>query len=163
MRETKLEVNDIPGGTAIVLRPATLSSLAWLRREVESRTAQVAAPKPFGAGLMKYCPSAVPNALTTVTSTAAGVDVRITESSTAGARAIRDRAKELGAASEAPRDERCPTSVENVTLAFKEVPGGVIVSIKPRRAEDIALVRHTVEERACTFEPVRTRALTQTP
>jgi hypothetical protein len=156
MRNTKLEVREIPGGAAVAIKPANPSELDWLRREVEARSAQISNPKLFGPGLMRTCPSAVPNAATTIIDTPNGVDVKIIESSPAGTRAIRERAKEL--ASQAPaRDERCPTSATDVTVSSSEVTGGVIVTLKPKRSEDLEALRRTVHERARTFAPPASR------
>jgi hypothetical protein len=156
MRNTKLEVREIPGGAAVVMRPSHPFELEWLRREVAARSAQIATPKLFGPGLMKTCPSAVPNAETTVTSTPHGIDVKIIEPSPAGTRAIRERARQLAA--EGPtRDERCPSSAPDATVTVSEVNEGVLITMKPKRSEDMALLQHTVQERARFFEPVRTR------
>ncbi|MBX3214651.1 MAG: hypothetical protein KF850_21630 [Labilithrix sp.] len=151
MRNTKVAVREIPGGAAVVLAPSNAAELAWLRREVEARAAQLATPKLFGLGLMKTCPSAVPNALTTVTSAPYGVDVRVTESTPAGTKAIRERAKELAA--HPVGDERCPASAPNATLAVTEVPGGVKIAIKAKQRDDVAGLRQSVNERARSYEP----------
>lgn len=158
MRNTRVEARDIPGGAIVTIRPLNALDLDWLRREVEARSAQVASPRKFGAGLMKSCPSAAPNAQTTVTSTPAGVEVRVVEGSPGGAREIRDRAKELSAriASGAPADERCPVSVPDATLSVSEAPGGVVIGIKPKRPEDTAALQNKVQERARFFEPPST-------
>jgi hypothetical protein len=158
MRNTKLDVRDIPGGSAVAMRPSQPRELAWLRREVETRSAQLASPKPFGPGLMKSCPSAVPNAETTVTNTANGVEVKVTEPTPAGTRAIRERAKELMAAHGAPRDERCPSSSADATISVAEVPSGVVITMKPKRSEDLATFRSTVQERSRLYEPALTAA-----
>src|SRR5262249_32156869 len=44
MRNTKLDVREIPAGVAITLTPSQPSELEWLRREVESRAAQIDKP-----------------------------------------------------------------------------------------------------------------------
>ena len=152
MRNTRIDVREIPNGAAIVLKPSHPTELAWLRREVEARSAQLASPKLFGPGLMKTCPSAVPNAETTVTNAAYGVDVKVTEGTPAGVRAIRERAKELAA--HPVRDERCPINSTDATLT---VPGGVSIAVKPKRREDMTLLRHDVLERARSYEAPATR------
>lgn len=155
MRNTVLTVREIPGGAAIVLAPSQPAELAWLRREVEARAAQLAAPKLFGEGLMKTCPSAVPNSSTTVTDASYGVDVRVTESTPAGAKAVRERAKALAA--RPAGDERCPAAAPNATLAVTEVPGGVKIAVKAKAREDVAGVRRIAHERARAYEPPVTR------
>ncbi|MBN9163956.1 MAG: hypothetical protein J0I07_23515 [Myxococcales bacterium] len=155
MRNTRIDVREIPNGAAIVLKPSHPTELAWLRREVEARSAQLASPKLFGPGLMKTCPSAVPNAETTVTNAAYGVDVKVTEGTPAGVRAIRERAKELAA--HPVRDERCPINSTDATLTVSEIPGGVSIAVKPKRREDMTLLRHDVLERARSYEAPATR------
>jgi hypothetical protein len=152
MRNTKLEVRDIPGGAAIVVKPSRPSELAWLRREVEARSAQLAAPKPFGPGLLKACPNAVPGSETTVKNTEQGVEVTVTEATPEGTALIRQRAKELAAAA-SPTDERCPVSVPNATLLVTDVPSGVSIAVKPKRPQDVVSLRTMVHERARSFEP----------
>lgn len=150
MRDTRLEVREVPGGVAVVLRPTSELRLGWLRREVESRTAQLATPRQFGEGLMKWCPSAVPGSVTAVVDKPYGVDVKITAPTPEGAREIRERAKHaVGEA--ASQGERCPTSVAEAKLGVTEVPGGVVVALKAKRPDDRALLRHSVHERACSF------------
>ncbi len=150
MRNTKVEVRDIPGGAGVTLKPTHPSQLEWLRREVESRSAQLAAPKSFGPGLARSCPSAAPNAQTTVTNTPAGIDVRIVASSPAGVRAIRERAKALTAEG-APRDERCPVS-PGPAMSVVETKDGVVISVKARKGEDVNALRQSVRDRAGAFE-----------
>jgi hypothetical protein len=156
MRNTTLEVRDIPGGSAIVIKPSHPNELAWLRREVEARSAQLATPKFFGGGLMRTCPSAVPNAETTVTNTPYGVDVKVTEATPAGTRAIRQRAKELAVQGPVNND-RCPLTAPDSTFTVSEVPGGVLIAVKPKRSEDLATLRTTVQERARFYEAPATR------
>lgn len=172
MRNTKLEVREIPGGAAIVVRPSDPAEVDWLRREVQARSAQLAAPKPFGPGLMKECPAAVPNAQVTVTDKPYGVDVKMTEGTAEGVRAIRERAKELaargsGAGARASADaspgssagagsgaaeERCPAIAPNATLIAVDVPGGATIAIKAKRPTEVAPVRRLVHERARAYQ-----------
>ncbi|MDF2697858.1 MAG: hypothetical protein K0S65_6241, partial [Labilithrix sp.] len=156
MRNTKLDVRDIPGGAAVAMKPSQPRELAWLRREVEARSAQLATPKLFGPGLMKSCPSAVTNAETTVTNTARGVEIKVTEGTPAGQRAIRERAKELQAHGQA-RDERCPSSIADATVSVAEVPSGVVITMKPKRGEDVGSLQTTVHDRARLYEPPSSR------
>jgi hypothetical protein len=153
MRNTKLEVREIPGGAAVVVRPSEPGEVDWLRREVEARTAQLAAPKPFGPGMMTICPAAVANAQVTVIDKPYGVDVKLTERTPEGTRAIRERAKELAARGAGVEEERCPASAPNATLVAVEVPGGATVAIKAKRPEEVASLRRLVHERARSYEP----------
>ncbi|MBX3223193.1 MAG: hypothetical protein KF795_21960 [Labilithrix sp.] len=155
MRNTRLAVREIPGGAAIAVEPAHPAELAWLRREVEARAAQLATPKAFGPGLMKTCPNAVPNAVTTVTDTPYGVEVKVIEATPAGTKAVRERAKELAA--RPVSDERCPVGAANATLAVTEVPGGVKIAVKPKLPDDAASLRQAVHDRARSYEPPATR------
>lgn len=152
MRNTKLDVREIPGGAAVVVKPSDTAELAWLRREVEERSAQLAAPKPFGSGLMRICPSAVPNAHITIIDKPYGVDVKMTEVTPEGTRAIRERAKDLAARGPGG-EERCPAMAPNATLIAVDVPGGASMAIKAKRPEDVASLRHMVRERARSYEP----------
>lgn len=152
MRNTKLETREIPGGVAIVVKPSNASELAWLRREVEVRSAQLAAPKPFGPGLLKACPNAVPGSETVVVDKPYGADVRVIAPTAEGTRAIRDRARDV--ATRAPaRDDRCPVAIGDATLSSTEMHGGVAIAVKAKRPEDVAAVRREVRERARSFEP----------
>lgn len=154
MRNTKIETREIPGGIAIVVKPSNVSELGWVRRETEARAAQLSAPKPFGPGLLKVCPNAVPGSETTVIDKPYGADVKVTAQTAEGVLAIRERAREL-AARGATNDERCPAAISDATLSPTEIHGGMSIAIKAKRPEDIASVRHDVRERSRMFDPPR--------
>ncbi len=156
MRNTKVEARDIPGGAAIVVKPWNASELGWLRREAEARTAQLAAPKPFGPGLAKACPNAVPNAETTVVDKPYGADMKVTAPTPEGARAIRERAREL--TSRGPgENERCPAALSEATMTTTEIPGGVSIAIKAKRPADAAAVRRDARDRSWGYEAPLTK------
>lgn len=152
MRNTKLETREMSGGVAIVLRPSSPSELHWLRREVEARAAQVAAPRPFGSGLLKTCPNAVPSSETTVVERPYGADVKVLASTAEGVRQIRERAHALARRGPAP-DDRCPSAIADATLTVSEIRGGASIAIKARRSEDVDALRRAIRERTSTFEP----------
>ena len=152
MRNTRVTTREIPGGAAIVVKPSSAAELGWLRREVEERAAQLPAPKPFGPGLLKSCPNAVPGSETVVVDKPYGVDVRVLAPTAEGAKTIRDRTRDL--ATRPPgRDDRCPTAIADATLTPTEMHGGVTIAIKAKRPEDVAMLRREVRERSTVFAP----------
>ncbi len=152
MRNTKLEVKEVPGGVTVIVRPADPAELGWLRRESESRSAQLAAPKPFGPGRMTTCPNAVPNAETRITDAPHGVEMTVTEPSPEGTRLVRERAKEL-AARGAPTDERCPAFVPNAMIFVAESPDGVTLTLKAKNPRDVPRLRESVRARGEAYAP----------
>lgn len=153
MRNTKVVTREIPGGAALVVTPLHPSEVEWLRREVESRSAQLSAPKPFGPGLMTTCPSAVARAATSVTDSANGVDVKVTATTAEGVRSIRERARRLASAGTLPPEERCPVATRDASLVVSDVQGGVSIAIKPKHGVSVESLRHTVRDRARAFAP----------
>ena len=156
MRNTKVTTREIPGGVAVVVKPSAPSELGWLRREVQVRAAQLPAPRSFGPGLLKTCPNAVPGSETVVVDKPYGVDVKVLAPTADGAKAIRDRARDL--ATRAPgRDDRCPTAISDATVTPTEMHGGVTVAIKAKRPEDVAALRREVRERSRLYDPPMTK------
>jgi hypothetical protein len=153
MRNTVLETRDVPGGVAIVIKPGTPAELPWLRREVEARSAQLAAPKPFGPGLMDSCPSAVPDSVTRIEDAPYGVDVKVTAPTDEGTLAIRQRAKQLVTSRPRAADERCPLTVPDGRLHVADIPGGTTIAVQAKRPEDVEALRRAVRERDRMFEP----------
>lgn len=156
MRNTKVETREIPGGVAIVVKPSNASELEWLRREVASRAAQLPSPRSFGPGLLKACPNATPNAVTTVMDKPYGADMRITAGTAEDVRAIRERARQL-ATPAAPKDDRCPAAVSDASLTVTEIPEGVVISMRAKRPDQAPTVRHVARERWKAFMPPQTR------
>jgi hypothetical protein len=154
MRNTTVQTRDIPGGALITVKPSDPVELSWLRREVEERSAELANPKAFGQGNLARCPSAVPNAQTTVLDAPYGADVTVIAPDEDAARVIRTRARDLSKnVSSAGAAERCPVAIDNVTLVVTDIPGGAMIAVKTNKPEDVAPVRHTTRERAADFEP----------
>jgi hypothetical protein len=156
MRNTKVESREIPGGAAISVQPSQPAELAWLRREVEARSAEQGEPKAFGQGLMQSCPSAAPNAVTQVEDKPYGVDVRVTQDVKSAKDAMRDIQQRTRAMTSHPTvDDRCPVSVStpSVDLRAIDVPGGSVIAVKAKRTEDVDAVRRQVRDRARAFQP----------
>ena len=156
MRNTKVEAREIPGGASVVVKPANAAELGWLRSEVAARSAQIAAPRPFGPGLLKTCPNAVPGSETIVVDKPYGADVKVLAPTAEGTRAIRDRARDITARAPA-KDDRCPVTISGATLSTTEMHGGVTIAIKAKRPEDVTSVRRELRERTRSFEPPLTR------
>jgi hypothetical protein len=152
MRNTKLEVEEIPGGVTVIVRPSDPAELDWLRRESEARSAQLAAPKPFGHGLMRTCPNAVPNAVTSIVDAPNGVELKVRGTSPEETRLIRERAKELVSRG-APPDERCPASVPNAMLFVDDTKDGATITIKAKNPRDVPNLRKSVRARAQEYAP----------
>lgn len=151
MRNTKVEAQDIEGGSVVVLTPWDADELGWLRREVEARTAQLATPKTFGRGLLRSCPNAVPNSETRVEDKPYGVDVKITAETADGAASIRERASQIGSLGPAA-EQRCPVTTPLAVPVAGELKNGAVIALKARRPEDIPALRRDVYERVRSFD-----------
>ncbi len=152
MRNTRLEVREIPGGATIVVRPSDPAELAWLRRESEQRSAQLSSPQPFGKGLMATCPNAVANAETRVADAPHGVEMSITGSTEDEVRQIKERAK-MFAARGAPGETRCAAAAPSSMVFVDEMPNGVRLTIKAKNPRDVPAIRETVRERLQSYAP----------
>ena len=162
---TKVVVAEAPGGTKFTIEPTDDKELDWLRREVRERQSKLAEPggDQAGARKMANCPSAVPGAVTKVEEKGDAVLVTITAKDAAATTDVRERAKKLDeAAVKAASDKhdgmgggagtgRCPVVLEETTLASKEVPGGIEVTVKPKKPADLAKLSKESKDRAERF------------
>jgi hypothetical protein len=152
MRNTRLEARDIPDGAAVTLRPSTPAELDWLRSEVESRSAELDAPKAFGAGAMRNCPSAAPNAQTTMRDTPLGVEVAVTGTTADTVEDIRRRGRAL-AAMPPIAPSRCPITPPGAKISATETSNGVTLTVQSGRPEDVDALRQVMRDRARRFAP----------
>jgi TusA-related sulfurtransferase len=167
MRNTMVDAKDVPGGSEIAVKPKEAKELDWVRRESRDREKEMGDPgaKEAGQGKMAHCPSAVPGATTTVKDSKDGVAVTIVAKDEAGMKDIRERGKALLEAAKADAKTvvhkgdgsggggygRCPVDLVDTTVESKEVPLGLVFSVKPLKPADLATIRKESRERAAAF------------
>jgi hypothetical protein len=167
MRNTQVEAKDVAGGTEIAVKPKDAKELDWVRREARDRQKEMSDPnaKEAGQGKMAHCPSAVTGATTTVKDSKDGVEVTILGKDDAAMKEIRDRSKGLlEAAKVDPKTiahkgdgsggggyGRCPVVLTDTTVESKEVPLGILFTVKPLKPADAAALRKETKERAAAF------------
>jgi TusA-related sulfurtransferase len=181
MKNTTVEAKEIPGGTQITVKANEAKEADWLRREAKERQAELAEPggKDAGQRRMANCPSAALGATTTVKEAAGAVEVTVTAKDEAGTKDIRDRAKKIVEAAKIdPTDVkhsgdgkgggglgRCPVVLKDSTVEAKDVPGGSVFTVKPKKPADLAALVKESKERAETLAtaPAGTAAATAAP
>jgi hypothetical protein len=156
MRNTTVSASAIPGGSRIHVVPRDTGELHWLRRETETRAAQLSDPAIFGAGKMSNCPNAVPGSGSRATDTPKGVDVEITGPMNA-LDEIRRRAHAVADVPGGDPRSRCPVTVLRATVGVSFIAGGAKVSVEASDPHDVDQVRTTVRDRMADFEPPRAR------
>jgi hypothetical protein len=170
MRETQVDVTDVPGGAQILVRPKDAAQLDWLRRETRERNEEdVVAPASKGAGngKMSHCPSAVDGSSTAIKdgSGKGAFDVVVTATSEPAIKEIRVRARHLVEASKLDAGEvahtgdgtggggvgRCPVVMKDTVVTAKDIDGGAVLTVAPTRPETLAVVRHEAQDRVEKF------------
>lgn len=167
MRNTAVEAKEVEGGSELTVKPKDTKELDWLRRESRERLAEIGNPdaKEAGQGKMAHCPSSVDGAATTVKDTKDGVEVSVVAKDEAATKTIRERAKLVVAAAKLDAEKvthkgdgsggggfgRCPVVLKDTKVESKDVPGGVIFTVKPAKAADLAELKKETNERAQKF------------
>lgn len=165
LKGTNVTIVDAEGGTKITILVDDAKEVDWLRREVRERQAKLAEPGSAEAGSRKManCPSAADGAETKIEEKPDAVLVTITTKDAAAVADLRERAKKLGEAAKAAGSDkhdgggagtgtgRCPVVLEETTIEAKDVDGGVAITVKPKKAADLAKVAKETKERAERF------------
>lgn len=167
MRNTSVEVKEVEGGAEIAVKPKDTKELDWLRRESRERLAEMGDPnaKEAGQGKMANCPSAVDGATTTVKELKDGVEVTIVGKGEGAEKTIRERAKAVITAAKLDAQKvthkgdgsggggfgRCPVVLKETKVESKDVPGGVVFTVKPEKPAGLADLKKETAERAQKF------------
>lgn len=167
MRNTAVEVKEVEGGAEISVKPKDAKELDWLRRESRERLAEIGDPnaKEAGQGKMANCPSAIDGATTTVKELKDGVEVTVVGKGDEAQKTIRERAKAVVAAAKLEAQKvthkgdgsggggfgRCPVVLKETKVESKDVPGGVVFTVKPEKPAGLAELKKETAERAQKF------------
>ena len=169
MRNTTVDVSEVPGGSKLVVTPRDAKEQDWLRRESRSRLAEIGSPGSDGAGKgkMAHCPNAVKGATTAISENAAGVSISITAKDDDAVKEIRERAKQIVLAShktesgEIKHDGsgnggggfgRCPIVLKDTSVVEKDEPGGAFFTVTPKNAKDLPTLKQEVHDRSRKFD-----------
>lgn len=163
-RNTTVEAADVDGGSKVTVKVKNAAEMDWLRRESRERLKEMGQPgaREAGQGKMAHCPSSVEGAATEVKATKEAVVVTVKGKDEAGTKEIRERARFLVEASKKdPSDVthrgdgsggggfgRCPVVLRDTTVEAKDVDGGSELTVKPKKAEDLAALETEAKERA---------------
>ncbi len=167
MKQTTVDLTDIPDGARITVKAKAADTLDWLRRETRERYQDVVPQATQGAGerKMAHCPSAVDGAQTLVKDTKDGVMITVTAKGDVFEKDIRGRAKfvveaslhDAGAVAHSGSGTgggglgRCPIVVKETIVGVKDVPGGSEFTVKSKKPGDVANLQKAVRERASIF------------
>ena len=174
MKDTTVDLADVPDGSKITVKTKNAETLPWLRRETRERYQDVVPQATQGAGerKMAHCPSAVDGAQTQVKDTKDGVMITVTAKGDVFEKDIRSRAKfvveaslhDAGAVTHSGSGTgggglgRCPVVVKDTTVGAKDVPGGSEFVVKSKKPGDVANLQKEVRERALNFRATQTGA-----
>lgn len=163
-RNTTVEAADVDGGSKLTVKAKSADEVDWLRRESRERLKEMGQPgaREAGQGKMAHCPSSVDGAATDVKATKEAIVVTVKGKDEAATKEIRARAAFLvEAAKKDPNDVvhkgdgsggggfgRCPVVVKDTTVEAKDVEGGSELTVKPKKAEDLAALEKESKERA---------------
>lgn len=168
MKNTTLTTADIPNGVKITVKAKDKAEVDWVRRETRDRDKASKAPGggETGSHRMAHCPSAVEGAKTLVKDAKEGVVITVTGSGD-GVKEIRERAKhtaDVSKMTDPPKPEHnsegkgggglghCPVVVEgDTTVDVKDVEGGSEITVKAKKAENVAALQKEAKARAATF------------
>lgn len=167
MKDTSVDIADVPDGSKITVKAKTADTVDWLRRESRERQTDIVPASTEGAGerKMAHCPSAVEGAATVVKDNKDGVTVTVTGKGDAIEKEIRARAKFLleaashdggaivhsGSGTGGGGLGRCPIVVKDTTVGSKDVPGGAEFTVKAKKAADVGKLQKEARDRATNF------------
>jgi hypothetical protein len=170
MRNTKVEVTDVNGGSKLVVLPRDAKEQDWIRRESRSRLAELGSPGAEGAGVgkMAHCPNAVRGATTSISDGSAGaVAISVTAKDDGAVKEIRERAKQIVLASQKTDTGkishdgtgnggggfgRCPIVLKDTSVSEKDAPGGALFTVTPKNAKDLPTLKQEVRARSMKFD-----------
>jgi hypothetical protein len=169
MRNTKVDVSDVAGGSKLVVASRDGKELDWLRREARARLSEIGSPGSLGAGVgkMAHCPNAVRGATTAISDGAGAVAISITAKDDEAVKEIRDRAKQIVLASQKTETGeikhdgsgnggggfgRCPIVLKDTSVVEKDAPGGALFTVTPKNAKDLPSLKQQVRERSMKFD-----------
>jgi hypothetical protein len=169
MRNTKVDVSEVNGGSKLVVASRDAKELDWLRREARSRLGEIGSPGSAGAGVgkMAHCPNAVRGATTAISDGASAVAITITAKDDGAVKEIRDRAKQIVLASQKSETGeikhdgsgnggggfgRCPIVLKDTSVVEKDAPGGALFTVTPKNAKDLPSLKQQVRERSMKFD-----------
>jgi TusA-related sulfurtransferase len=169
MRNTKVAVTDVKGGSKLVVASRDAKEQDWLRRESRSRLAEIGSPGSVGAGVgkMAHCPNAVKGATTAISDGPGAVAITITAKDDEAVKQIRDRAKQIVLASQKTESGeikhdgsgnggggfgRCPIVLKDTSVVEKDAPGGALFTVTPKNAKDLPSLKQQVRERSMKFD-----------
>jgi hypothetical protein len=163
-RNTTVEAADVEGGSKVTVKVKNAAEVDWLRRESRERLQEMGQPgaREAGQGKMANCPSSVDGASTEVKATKDAIVVTVKGKDEAATKQIRERAKFLVEASKKdPNDVvhkgdgsggggfgRCPVVLKDTTVESKDTGGGSELTVKPKKADDLAALEKESKERA---------------
>jgi TusA-related sulfurtransferase len=168
LKDTEIVAKDVEGGVKITVKPKDAARLDWLTKEVRERHAKAPAAKDapsavgtVGGGRMRNCPTTVEGAQVSVGDAKDSVEVTITAKDKQATDEIRADAKHLAKVS--AKDPavvkhtgegegggslgRCPVVLTDTTITAADVPGGVKLTLKPTKPEDLESLRTEVKKR----------------
>ncbi len=168
MRDTKVDVADVPGGSKLSVTPRDAKEQDWLRREARSRLAELEAPGGAGAGVgkMAHCPNAVKGATTSIADKSDAVAITVTATNDDAVKQIRDRAREIVAAAAKTESAqithdgtgnggggfgRCPIVLKDTAVDEKDAPGGAVFTVTPKDAKNLPALKQQVRDRTAKF------------
>jgi hypothetical protein len=170
MRNTKVEVTDVNGGSKLAVTPRDAKEQDWIRHEARSRLSEIGSPGSDGAGVgkMAHCPNAVKGATTSISDGAAGaVAISVTAKDDRAVKEIRERAKQIVLASHRTETGkithdgsgnggggfgRCPIVLKDTSVSEKDAPGGALFTVTPKNAKDLPSLKQEVRDRSSKFD-----------
>jgi hypothetical protein len=169
MRNTKVDVSDVAGGSKLVVTPRDAKEQDWLRRESRSRLAEIGSPGSNGAGVgkMAHCPNAVKGATTAISERGGAVAITVTAKDDTAVQEIRERAKQIVLASQKTETGeikhdgngdggggfgRCPIVLKDTSVVEKDAPGGALFTVTPKNAKDLPTLKQQVHDRSLKFD-----------
>lgn len=164
---TDVTALDVDKGAKITVLAKDAAEVDWLRRETRERVTALGDPASADAGerKMENCPSAAPSAVTAIKEAGGAVVVSVTSKDAAATKEIQARGKKLADRKPAAGEKkhggsgtgggkgRCPEVLEGATSTFKDIEGGVEVTIKPDAGGDAKKLLAEAQDRAKRFEP----------
>jgi hypothetical protein len=169
MRNTKVEVTEVSGGSKLVVTPRDAKEQDWLRHESRARLGEIGSPGSDGAGVgkMAHCPNAVKGATTSISDGAGAVAISVTAKDESAVKEIRERAKQIVLASQKTETGkithdgsgnggggfgRCPIVLKDTSVSEKDAPGGALFTVTPKNAKDLPSLKQAVRDRSLKFD-----------
>ena len=169
MRNTKVDVSEVSGGSKLVVTPRDAKEQDWVRRESRARLGEIGSPGSEGAGVgkMAHCPNAVKGATTAISEGTGAVAISVTAKDESAVKEIRERGKQIVLASQKTESGkithdgsgnggggfgRCPIVLKDTSVSEKDAPGGALFTVTPKNAKDLPALKQEVRERSTKFD-----------